>query len=275
MYLIQQILLTEKSLFITIVFMIDHFSQELLKRHPAVVIPAYQPDEQLSMLVQELRKQRAAQTIIVVDDGSDLSSQSLFKHLKSLQVQVLQHSQNFGKGHALKTAFAHYLKLAGSEAVGVITADADGQHSVEDILILSDALAAAQENLHLGVRDFSPASMKIAGIPWRSRFGNVLTSYLFRKMNAVSIYDTQTGLRGIPLRLLKMILNSRLSGYELEMEMLLMAALHRMSINQIPIKTIYYNRNAQSHFSPMLDSLKIMRVIFQFLLNKKNGKFHE
>ncbi len=255
--------------------MMDEFSQERLNRYPAVVIPAYQPDEQLPVLIQELRKHRPDQTIIVVNDGSDLSTRSLFKRLQQFQVQVLQHPENFGKGQALKTAFSHYLKVTGAEALGVITADADGQHSAEDILILSDALTAAQNDLHLGVRDFSPDSMKISGIPWRSRFGNLLTGYLFRQMSAIPIYDTQTGLRGIPLRLLKMILNSRLKGYELEMEMLLMATLHQMPINQIPIKTIYYNRNAKSHFSPMLDSLKIMRVVLQFFLNKKNGHFHE
>lgn len=269
MYLIQPDLLTKKGLFITIIFMTDTFLQGLKNSHPAVVIPAYQPDEQLAFLVQELRKQRPEQIIIVVDDGSDPSSRSLFQHLKHFQVQVLAHPANFGKGQALKTAFSHYLKLAGTQALGVITADSDGQHSAEDILILSDALTKAQDDLHLGVRDFSSASMKIADIPWRSRFGNVCMGYLFRKISNMPIYDTQTGLRGVPLRLLKMILNSRLRGYELEMEMLLLASFHRMSIKQIPIKTIYYNRNAKSHFNPMRDSMKIMRVIVQFFLNKE------
>ena len=195
-----------------------------LTEYPAVVVPAYQPDEELLRLVQELRRQRPRQLIIVVNDGSSPELRNLFSRLQNYQIEVLHHSQNMGKGQALKTAFQHYLHLLGEAALGVITADADGQHSVEDILALSDALAATPRHLHLGVRDFTAASMKSGGIPWRSRIGNVLTGYIFRKICSTSLYDTQTGLRGIPVSLLKSLINSKSQGYELEMEMLLMAS---------------------------------------------------
>lgn len=238
---------------------------------PAVVIPAYQPDEQLLTLVQDLRARRPEQLVIVVNDGSDSKLHDLFVQLQNYQVKVLHHPRNFGKGQALKTAFAHYLELAGNEALGVITADADGQHSVADILTLSDALKQSAQQLHLGVRDFA-AGAHSAEIPWRSKMGNSLTAYIFRKISSTALYDTQTGLRGIPAGLLKLILNSQLRGYELEMEMLLMAAHHRIQINQIPIKTIYFNQNANSHFNPLWDSLKIYRVVARYLFKprKKN-----
>lgn len=236
-----------------------------LFQYPAVVIPAYQPDEQLLMLVRGLRERRPEQLIIVINDGSHPQTQELFAELLNYQVEVLHHPQNLGKGRALKTGFEHYLKLVKGEALGVITADADGQHSVEDILALSDALTQATERLHLGVRDFSLA-VNSDQIPWRSKIGNLLTAYIFRKMSATTLYDTQTGLRGIPAHLLKSMLNCRSHGYELEMEMLLMAAHLHIPINQIPIKTIYFNRNAQSHFNPLKDSFKIYCVVLRYLL---------
>jgi len=231
-----------------------------LRQHPAVVIPAYQPDEKLLILIQTLRERRPQQLIIVVNDGSDEKLRGLFAELLNYEVEVLHHPRNLGKGQALKTAFVHYLNLTRGEALGVITADADGQHSVEDIIALSDALAVTAHALHLGVRDFG-----LAEIPWRSRVGNILTGYIFRKISATPLYDTQTGLRGIPVNLLKLILNSQSQGYELEMEMLLIAAQRQIQMNQIPIKTIYFNRNAQSHFNPLRDSWKIYRVVLRFL----------
>src|SRR5262249_5246060 len=139
----------------------------ILHQHPALVIPAYQPDEQLLVLIRALRKQRPEQLIIVVNDGSDSELWELFAELHQYRVEVLHHPQNLGKGQALKTAFAHYLQLTDHQGVGVVTADADGQHSVEDILALSDALAAAAQHLHLGVRNFSAADPAAPAIPWR------------------------------------------------------------------------------------------------------------
>lgn len=239
--------------------------------HPALVIPAYQPDEQLLILIQALRNRRPEQLIIVVNDGSDHTLQKLFAALDQYQVEVLHHPQNLGKGQALKTAFAHYLQLTGHQGVGVVTADADGQHSVEDILTLSDALAAAAQHLHLGVRNFAAADFNGSTIPWRSKIGNRLTGYIFRKISTTALYDTQTGLRGIPTALLKPLLESASSGYELEMEMLLMACAHKIQMHQIPIKTIYFNGNTRSHFNPYLDSWKIYRVVWRFLWQRRAG----
>jgi glycosyltransferase involved in cell wall biosynthesis len=240
-------------------------------QHPAIVIPAYQPDEQLLKLVQELRRQRAQQLIIVVNDGSSSDVAHLFTQLSNYQVEILHHSQNLGKGQALKTAFLYYLNLIGDAALGVVTADADGQHSVEDILALSDALAQSGQHLHLGVRDFTAQSTHSTQIPWRSRIGNLLTGYILTKLCATPLKDTQTGLRGIPIQLLKTMLQSAANGYELEMEMLLIAARQGILIQQIPIKTIYFNRNSRSHFNPLRDSFRIYWVVVRFILfrNKK------
>jgi glycosyltransferase involved in cell wall biosynthesis len=233
-----------------------------LYQHPGLVIPAYQPDQQLLRLVEALRQQRPEQLIIVVNDGSDPHTHDIFLELKQHRVEVLHHPRNLGKGQALKTAFNHYLKLIGDQALGVVTADADGQHSVEDILALSDALAQAGQHLHLGVRDFKKKT-----VPLRSKLGNLLTGYIFRTISATSLYDTQTGLRGIPVNLIKSVLLSQYRGYELEMEMLLLAARQQIRMNQIPVKTIYFNHNAQSHFNPLRDSWKIYRVVLRFLFS--------
>jgi glycosyltransferase involved in cell wall biosynthesis len=233
----------------------------VIYRQPALVIPAYQPDEQLLALIRAFREQRPFQMIIVVNDGSGPHTRTLFAALLAYRVEVLHHPRNFGKGQALKTAFAHYLNMVGDQAVGVITADADGQHSVEDIIAVSDALMTTAYDLHLGVRDFNGETLEI---PWRSKFGNFLTSYIFRKMSATALCDTQTGLRGIPVSLLQSLLSSPLQGYELEMEMLLIAVERQIRMNQIPIKTIYLNNNAKSHFNPLLDSVRIYRVVVRF-----------
>ena len=187
-----------------------------------------------------------------MNDGSDPEKNKIFEELSNHQVVVLYHPKNEGKGQALKTAFHHYLQMNQHSAVGVVTSDADGQHLPQDILKLSDALLNEHTQLHLGVRDFNQQK-----IPYRSKLGNLLTRYIFKKLCAINIIDTQTGLRAIPYSLIQTSLNSDYSGYEFEMEMLLfLASRQQMKINQVPIETIYYDKNQQSHFKPFLDYVK-------------------
>ncbi len=242
-------------------FPIDMSSSIGSQKNLAVVIPAYQPSESLLALVRELRLGLPHQDIIVVNDGSAQSLMGLFNELAIHKVDVLHHPMNMGKGQALKTAFQHFLQKFAQVGLGVVTADADGQHAVEDIIALVSALRRTPEHLHLGVRNFRGPD-----IPWRSKMGNRLTSLLFRQICEVVLHDTQTGLRAIPNKLLPALIVSKSKGYELELEMLLTAAKQQMPINQIPIKTIYENNNASSHFNPLLDSIKIYRVLFGHLI---------
>lgn len=104
------------------------------------VIPSLNPDEKLLGTVHGLQAQGFDQ-IILVDDGSRDACRPCFDQLEAEGCRVLRHEVNRGKGRALKTAFAAYLQdydLA--EYVGVVTADADGQHLPEDIRKTAEAL---------------------------------------------------------------------------------------------------------------------------------------
>lgn len=92
-----------------------------------VVIPAYEPDEKLLRLVDEL-KQQTDYKIIIVDDGSkNAESKDVFfkawKRIPLLQCCTIKSTG--GKGRAMKTAF-EYIKDAGFSDDGIITVDADG-----------------------------------------------------------------------------------------------------------------------------------------------------
>lgn len=71
---------------------------------------------------------------VVVNDGSGPEFGSLFLAFEGLaRVHVLTHVVNLGKGAALKTGL-NFVACNFPRAVGVVTADADGQHAVHDIL---------------------------------------------------------------------------------------------------------------------------------------------
>lgn len=236
------------------------YTQAMMKDlHPTILIPAYQPNDNLVALIKSLRESQSKQRIIVVDDGSDLNKQNIFSKIQAFDIELLRHTKNKGKGQALKTGFQHWLATSHPKELGIVTADADGQHLPQDILHLSAVFMQKPSHLYLGKRTFNNAP-----IPWRSRFGNKLTKYILRLFSKTILEDTQTGLRVIPRTLLLPLLNSNARGYEFELEMLLIAEEHQVNIQEIPIKTVYLDDNRSSHFNPLIDSIKIYFVFIRF-----------
>ncbi|MGC6767040.1 glycosyltransferase [Enterococcus sp. LJL51] len=108
----------------------------------AIVIPSYEPQEKVVLFIQQLREE-LSETIIVVDDGSGNKYRPIFQKLEQLQgVKVCSYKTNEGKGHALKAGFQEIIDNF-LEVEAVVTADSDGQHSIEDIQQLIAQIQAA------------------------------------------------------------------------------------------------------------------------------------
>lgn len=218
-----------------------------------ILIPAYNPDEKLLRLLPQLKERFSR--IVLVDDGST-RGQEIFTAAAGYVEKILVHERNRGKGAALKTG----LRYIGGTS-DVITADADGQHTCEDIVRVAIALASHRKGLVLGSRAFA------GRVPLRSRFGNVWTRYFFFLMTGLMVRDTQTGLRGIPAGLVERIASIPGERYEYEMAMLADAKHHEEKPFEVPIATIYIEENRASHFNPLLDTIRIYRSLFQFCLS--------
>ena len=90
--------------------------------------------------------------IVVVDDGSDPGYEQHFESVRSLpKVHILRHAVNLGKGAALKNGI-NYILCSLPENIGIITADADGQHHLTDILGMARLLTERPDCPALGIR---------------------------------------------------------------------------------------------------------------------------
>jgi glycosyltransferase involved in cell wall biosynthesis len=223
-----------------------------------VVIPAYKPGERLVALVRNLREAGCA-AVLVVDDGSGEGCSGIFARLAAdAGCALVRHAENRGKGSAIKSGLREAAAIWPGCA-GFVTADADGQHSAPDVLRICKALEERPDSLILGVRRFSGP-----GVPAKSRLGNKITKAVFRASTGVPCSDTQTGLRGMPRRLLDMWLGAPGERYEYEMNILLGAAARGVPIAEIPIETLYFDKNSASHFHPWKDSFLIYLRIAKF-----------
>ncbi len=235
------------------------------------VLPSLDPDERILSLAAELQKAAAARQddpefeLLVVNDGSSAEKQYIFDRLAELPGStVLHHQVNRGKGAALKTAFAHLL-ADGKPLCGCVTADGDGQHLVKDILAVAAELKKKPDHLILGSRVFTGDD-----VPWKSRFGNNMTRFMFKSVLRLPVSDTQTGLRGIPANLMLSCLKLPGDRFEFETEMLLATKQfrNRVPISELPIETVYLEENAGTHFRPVQDACRIYGVIFRFLFGE-------
>jgi glycosyltransferase involved in cell wall biosynthesis len=223
----------------------------------AVVLPARSVTAALRPLVEDLSNAGVG-ALILVDDGIPSADQQALGFAREFkQVYVVHHAANRGKGRALKTGFEYALKLE-NEIQGVVTADADGQHSCEDILRVGRALLNSPDRAILGTRQFD------GEVPMRSRFGNDMTRLIFRFVSGHALGDTQSGLRAFPVALLAELMELEGERYEYEMNVLGYLCATNRPPEEVAIRTIYLEDNRSSHFKPLVDSFRIYRVLARY-----------
>ncbi|GFI09416.1 hypothetical protein IMSAGC007_01877 [Lachnospiraceae bacterium] len=148
------------------------------------------------------------------------------------------------------------------DTIGLIQCDCDGQHHIEDVNKCAELLRKNPDKFILGVRDFSDKN-----IPFRSRFGNRCTSWVFKLFCGMDIKDTQTGLKGIPKLFIPTLIETPGERFEYASSVLIEMKKQGVEIVQFPIKTIYINGNETSHFNPIVDSIRIYSFILRYLMS--------
>ena len=227
-----------------------------------VIIPAFNPDEDLFLkFAKEVLNNFSK--IVVINDGSKEEYNSTFEKIASLdkRIQILNHSVNMGKGRALKTAFNFVLNTY-PECIGVVAADCDGQHGIDDVIKCAEELKKHPSSLILGVRDFNKKD-----VPFKSRYGNKITRLIFKLFIGLSIQDTQTGLRALSNDLMKIFLTTNGERYEYETNMLIECKQSNIPLEQVQISTIYIEKNQTSKFNPIKDSLSIYKLFGKYIIS--------
>ena len=220
-----------------------------------IIIPAYQPGVKLLQLITEI-KQSCQLELVIVDDGSGVNYLPIFVEAEKLGSKVLHHPMNLGKGAALKTGFQYLLAMGEKE--GVVCADCDGQHSVEDIMKIAVETLLSNKTVVLGIRQFN------SNVPLRSRLGNSITAKIFTICAGYQLQDTQTGLRGYQAAMLPWLCQLPGERYEYELNILLQLKLAGYAVKEIAIKTIYEQGNKNSHFRTLIDSFRVYLAFLKF-----------
>lgn len=152
-------------------------------RDTVIIIPVYNEGEVIRRVVEEVLRKFA--TVVCVNDGS--RDNSALEVLKT-KAYLINHPINMGQGAALQTGIEF---ARGLDADYFVTFDADGQHSIDDVLVMRRTIQGSPYDVILGSRFLGTAT------------GIARTKYVILKAaigfsNAVSglkLTDAHNGLR--------------------------------------------------------------------------------
>jgi len=218
----------------------------MTKKRILIIIPIYNCYSYFLKIVPFLKQ--LPYDKLIVDDGSEKIPKKIFN---LTNFKIIKHTQNKGKGEALKTGF-RYAK--NNNYTGVFTIDGDNQHNPMDINNFVPHLD--KFDLIVGKRNFKSKKM-----PLIRKTSNYLTSKILSKILNYKIEDAQSGYRYINIKILKNI-SLETSNYDLENELLIKAIKNNYRVGFIPVKTIY--NKSKSNIRGFKDTFKFLKTVVKY-----------
>ncbi|MDB3957099.1 glycosyltransferase family 2 protein [Candidatus Nitrosopelagicus sp.] len=199
-----------------------------------VGIPAYNEEKNIAGIITKLKKY--TNDIIVCDDGSNDLTREI---AEGLGATVISHETNKGYGAAIKSLF---LKAKELKTEVLVTFDADGQHRIEDIPIVSQPIMNNEAELIIGSRFLDTES---EDMPNYRKVGIKIITKVTNLSIKKDLTDSQSGFRAYSMRALQNITPSD-DGMGVSTEILIKANNTGLKIGEVPIK-VSYSGNTSTH----------------------------
>jgi glycosyltransferase involved in cell wall biosynthesis len=207
------------------------------------LIPAHNEAPRITPVITQTLKHLP---ILVIDDGSSDGTQAA---AVAAGAQVLRQEPNQGKGQALKAGFRRALELGCS---AIVMLDADGQHDPAELPAFLQAWQARGTDLIIGARDYHQ-------MPFPRNFSNTIGRVMFSWALGQPVRDNQSGYRLVSRRLMEAALESRLGGFEFEVDMIVICVQRGWSLDWVDIRTIYGDE--KSHITPLKHIQRFTKLV--------------
>jgi glycosyltransferase involved in cell wall biosynthesis len=231
-----------------------------------VILPAYNEASVIEQVLSRIPRVITINSeeykikIIVVNDGSKDDTAAVVG--KADDVTLINHIINSGAGAATRTGLHYAVNIGCSHAA---TMDSDGQHSVEDLKKLLNALVQNKADFIIGSRLKSAAG----NMPMSKKIGNIGLSIITFLLLGVYVSDTQSGLKVLNRKALTSV-DFHSDDYAFCSEMIWKARQANLRIEELPIEAIYTDYSVsrgQKNITGALDITKqlIKRRFLHFI----------
>jgi len=212
-----------------------------------IVIPAYNEETGLNIILPTLNNLFSNAEIIVVNDGSTDNTQSTCeKH----SVTVVTHPYKMGNGASIKSGARH----ANTEII--VFMDADGQHSPEDIQKLLDKMDEGYEMV-VGARNIKTHStyMKRLGNTFFNKFASIMTGH--------TIPDLTSGLRAVNAKTFRKFLYLLPNGFSYPTTSTMAFFRSGNPVGYISIKAGKRTKGTSSNIKVIKDGIRFFVIILK------------
>ena len=184
----------------------------------SILIPAYNEEAVIASVIEQVRRARPDDEILVIDDASTDRTAEI---AAAAGAHVIRHRHNLGYGGALKTGIRH------AKHETIVFFDADDQFFPEDIGKLIDALG--ESDMAVGQRPQGSGALSRRSGKWfLYKVANYLVGY--------EIPDLNCGLRALRRELAAQFLHLLPNGFSLTTTITLAAIRSGYQVNYLPIQ---------------------------------------
>jgi glycosyltransferase involved in cell wall biosynthesis len=199
----------------------------------SVVIPVFNERTTIRELVKRVLSIDLEKEVILVDDGSEDGTQEVLRELEkeSSQVIAVYHSQNRGKGAALRTGFAQ------ASGEYVIVQDADLEYNPQDIYALLEPIKKGVAQVVYGSRFAEKSKRELystGNMHWFHLLGNKFLTTVTNLLYGSKLTDMETCYKLIPRNLLQGI-DIKSDRFNFEPEMTAKILKRGYAIYEVPI----------------------------------------
>ena len=223
-------------------------------------IPAYNEEKNIAGIITKLKKH--ADSIIVCDDGSTDLTREISEKLGAI---VISHPKNRGYGAAINSLF---LKARELKSDIFVTFDADGQHRIEDIQVVTEPIMNNNADLVIGSRFLDARSEEM---PNYRKVGIKIITKVTNLSIKEDLTDSQSGFRAYGIKALQGIIPSD-NGMGVSTEILIKANNIGLKIAEVPIK-VKYEGDTSTH-DPVSHGTSVILSTIKFTSIRNPLKFY-
>ncbi len=213
----------------------------------SVLVPVYNEEDGVDAILRRVAAVPIEKEIIVVDDCSSDSTESILQKLEIPELRIIRHNTNRGKGAAIRTA----IEIAQGDAI--IIQDADLEYAPEEYPQLLAPIAEGRASVVYGVRDLSGQKLLV-------RWGNRFLTWLTNQLYGTHLHDMETCYK-VMLTPIAKGLEIECNRFDLEPEITAKIARQGYAIVEVPIS---YAPREEKKLSPWRDGWPALRALFRY-----------
>jgi len=222
----------------------------------SVLMPVYNEEAGLEMILRRVAAVGMDKEIIVVDDCSRDATATILSAMDIPGLRVIRHEVNKGKGAAIRTA----IQAVTGDAV--IIQDADLEYDPQDYPTLLAPILRGEAQVVYGVRSLRGQKLHI-------RLGNRLLTVVTNLLYGAHLHDMETCYKVMRSDIARS-LDIECNRFDLEPELTAKILRQGFVIHEVPIS---YHPRAEKKLSPWRDGLPALRALFRYRRWRKRQSF--